>query len=202
MGSSNTLCIFGEHSGELVSALHFWKTEWGAQTDSAFLEITARSFCKFPVFEKERGRFKQTAHFVKTEWGVEMNCAFFRSTVGSSSRLHICKNWQRVETNSILLENTVGSSLELRIFGKHSGEFAWTPHFVKTGWEFKQTLQRDVNYAFFKNTAESSSGLAHVVKTEWGIDVNSTFCKNRWEVETNPTLLEVIVGSSFEFCIF
>ena len=31
--------------------------------------------------------------------------------------------------------------------------------------------------------------IAHVVKTEWGVDLNSAICKNRWEVETNTTFL-------------
>ena len=41
----------------------------------------------------------------------------------------------------------------------------------------------------FQKTAESGNGLAHVVKTEWGVDMNSAICKNRWEIETNATFL-------------
>ena len=67
---------------------------------------------------------------------------------------------------------------------------------MKIEWEFKQTLQKgsSCELHIFQKHSGVFKVTAQVVKTGWGVDVNSAFCKNRLKVETNPTFLEDTEG--------
>ena len=92
--------------------------------------------------------------FCKNRWEVETNPAFLENIVGSSCRLRR----GGVRVNSAFFKSRVGSSSGLRIFGEHSREFVWTPHFLKNSGEFKR--------------------IPHFWKSQWGLRVNSASFKN------------------------
>ena len=126
-----------------------------------------------------RVKFKQTPLFWKSQWGVHVNSAFL-----GFKHYTFCKN-------------RVGSWNKLRIFLKDSGEFIWTPHLLKTDWEFKQTLQRGslCEFHIFKKHWGEFKHTLLFWKYLWGIHVNSTFFKRQWGVQADCTFCKNRVGS-------
>ena len=135
VSSSIDLHIFGKQ-WRFVWTLHFAKTQWGVQADSAFLDMTVES-----LVELCRG-------------GSVFKLHIFTSILLSSSRLHK----QTLHFQTWTPES--GEFAWILHFEKQSGEFNQSPHFEKTSGELKQSPHcsttewgPQINSAFFNKGA-------------------------------------------------
>ena len=135
VGSWNKLHSFGKQNGVLKQTLHFWKSQDGARTTSAFFKNILEGSRGLCILQKQNGELKQTPHCLKAQWGVRLNSAFCKNKIavqGDSTEggVHVnsefCKTQWRFQADSTFCKNRGGSSSGFRILENHSGDFGGT----------------------------------------------------------------------------